>query len=131
MYKAQLRAARAMMGWSQEQLAAAAGVSAQTIKRLEALNERGARESIRKVRSAFERAGIEFINEITKDGEKIGVSYDLIERVALDYELSESLEEVRARLLTVHAFEDDEGRRKVAADALAALERLAEEYSKG
>lgn len=61
----QLKAARTLIGWSQEQLAAAAGVSVPTIKRLEAaegwLGGRQATGS--KIRGALERAGIDFIDE--------------------------------------------------------------------
>jgi transcriptional regulator with XRE-family HTH domain len=61
----QIKAARALLAWSQEQLAAAAGVSIPTIKRLEAqdgpLGGRGDTRS--KIRSAVQAAGIEFIDE--------------------------------------------------------------------
>jgi predicted transcriptional regulator len=61
----QLKAARALLAWSQEQLAAAADVSVPTIKRLEAeeglLGGRSATGT--KIRSALESAGIEFIDE--------------------------------------------------------------------
>jgi len=60
----QVKAARAMLGWSQEQLAGAAGVSIPTIKRLEAHDGPlgGRSDTASKIRSALE-AGVEFINE--------------------------------------------------------------------
>lgn len=60
----QLKAARMLIGWSQEKLAAAAGVSLPTIKRLEAAEGLlGGRETTtRKIRTALEAAGIEFID---------------------------------------------------------------------
>jgi DNA-binding XRE family transcriptional regulator len=61
----QVKAARALLAWSQEQLAAAADVSIPTIKRLEAHDgPLGGRSETRfKIRSALEAAGIEFIEE--------------------------------------------------------------------
>ena len=61
----QLKAARALLGWSQEQLAAAAEVSIPTIKRLEAQEGPlgGRNETGIKIRSALESAGVEFIDE--------------------------------------------------------------------
>ena len=61
----QLKAARTLIGWSQEQLAAAAGVSLPTIKRLEAAEGilGGRKTTAQKIGSALEKAGIEFIDE--------------------------------------------------------------------
>lgn len=61
----QLKAARALLAWSQEQLAAAAYVSVPTIKRLEAQEGPlgGRNETGAKIRLALETAGIEFLDE--------------------------------------------------------------------
>src|SRR6516225_6349577 len=61
----QIKAARALLAWSQEQLAAAAEVSIPTIKRLEAQDGPlgGRNETGSKIRSALESAGVEFIDE--------------------------------------------------------------------
>jgi predicted transcriptional regulator len=61
----QLKAARTLIGWSQEELASAADISLPTIKRLEAAEGiLGGRETTaKKIRSALETAGIEFIDE--------------------------------------------------------------------
>jgi transcriptional regulator with XRE-family HTH domain len=61
----QLKAARALLAWSQEQLAVAADVSIPTIKRLEAQEGLlgGRNETGTKIRLALEAAGIEFIDE--------------------------------------------------------------------
>jgi predicted transcriptional regulator len=61
----QIKAARALLAWSQEELAAAADVSIPTIKRLEAQDGPlgGRSETGSKIRSALEAAGIEFIDE--------------------------------------------------------------------
>src|SRR5205823_67637 len=61
----QIKAARALLAWSQEQLAAAAEVSIPTIKRLEAQDGPlgGRNETGLKIRSALESAGVEFIEE--------------------------------------------------------------------
>ena len=54
-----------LVGWSQEELASAAHMSLPTIKRLEAANGMlGGRETTaQKIRSALEKAGIDFIDE--------------------------------------------------------------------
>ena len=61
----QVKAARALLGWSQQDLARESGVSEPTIGRLEAadgvLGGRG--ETAEKIRVALEKAGIEFIDE--------------------------------------------------------------------
>jgi DNA-binding XRE family transcriptional regulator len=61
----QVKAARSLLAWSQEELAAAANVSIPTIKRLEAEDGPlgGRDETGVKIRSALESAGIEFIDE--------------------------------------------------------------------
>lgn len=62
---AQVKAARALLGWSQADLARRSGVSEPTIARLEALKgELGGREgTAARIRTALELAGIEFIDE--------------------------------------------------------------------
>ena len=58
----QIRAARALVGWSQTQLAEASGVSLPTIKRLEAKGvERSAVATAEAVRKALEGAGVQFL----------------------------------------------------------------------
>jgi transcriptional regulator with XRE-family HTH domain len=61
----QIKAARVLLGWSQERLAEASGVAIPTVKRLEAKDgELGGREETReKIRAALEKAGVEFIDE--------------------------------------------------------------------
>jgi predicted transcriptional regulator len=61
----QVKAARSLLAWSQEDLAAAADVSIPTIKRLEAHDGPlgGRDETGVKIRSALESAGVEFIDE--------------------------------------------------------------------
>ena len=61
----QLKAARALIGWSQEELASAADVSLPTIKRLEAAEGwlAGRQTTTHNIRTALEKAGIEFIDE--------------------------------------------------------------------
>ena len=61
----QIKASRALLAWSQEQLAAAAGVSIPTVKRLEAQDGPlgGRSETGSKIRSALEASGVEFIDE--------------------------------------------------------------------
>jgi DNA-binding XRE family transcriptional regulator len=61
----QIKAARALIAWSQEQLAEAADISIPTIKRLEANDGPlgGRIETGAKIQASLERAGIEFIDE--------------------------------------------------------------------
>ena len=62
----QIRAARGLLGWSQTQLAEAAGRSLPTIKRLEREDGEGpaVSDDVRgAVQKALEKAGVEFIPE--------------------------------------------------------------------
>jgi transcriptional regulator with XRE-family HTH domain len=60
----QLRAARSLLGWSQSTLAARAGLSLPTVKRVEAdLGPRVSDEARSKLRRTLESAGVEFIDE--------------------------------------------------------------------
>jgi predicted transcriptional regulator len=61
----QVKAARALLAWSQEQLASAAGVSIPTIKRLEAQDGPlgGRSKTAQQIEAALKEAGIEFIDE--------------------------------------------------------------------
>jgi transcriptional regulator with XRE-family HTH domain len=60
----QLRAARGLLGWSQSELAARAGLSLPTVKRLEAgFGPHVSNEARAKLQRAIEAAGIEFIDE--------------------------------------------------------------------
>ena len=60
----QLRAARGLLGWSQSKLAARAGLSLPTVKRVEAdLGPRVSDEARNKLRRTLESAGVEFIDE--------------------------------------------------------------------
>jgi len=61
----QIKAARALLAWSQSDLAKSSGVSVPTIARLESTDgEVGGRaETGERIRSALEKAGVEFIEE--------------------------------------------------------------------
>jgi transcriptional regulator with XRE-family HTH domain len=60
----QVRAARGLIGWSQTQLAEAAGLSLPTVKRFETNNSvKVSDEAISKMVDALEAAGVEFIPE--------------------------------------------------------------------
>jgi predicted transcriptional regulator len=62
---AQIRAARALLGWRQEDLSKASGVGTATIQRLEKrdIPLAGYVSTILRIQAAFEKAGIIFINE--------------------------------------------------------------------
>lgn len=70
----QIRAARALLGWSQAHLAEAAGVSAITVKRLEAAEEafQARFDTVMKIKAAVEGAGVVF--HLQADGLVHGVS---------------------------------------------------------
>jgi transcriptional regulator with XRE-family HTH domain len=69
---AQMRAARALLGIDQKQLAELAGVSLPTIQRMEASdgNVRGVIDTLIKVVEALDRSGIELIgdNAVSREG---------------------------------------------------------------
>ena len=59
---AQVKAARALLGWSQGKLADATGLGIATIKRLELSSTlRGAATTLWKVQTVLEDAGVEFL----------------------------------------------------------------------
>ncbi len=75
-----MRAARALLGIDQRQLAELAGVSLPTIQRMEASDGtvRGVIDTLTKVIEAFDRAGIEMIGENTPcTGSGRGVRFKL------------------------------------------------------
>jgi transcriptional regulator with XRE-family HTH domain len=65
-----MRAARALLGWDQKQLATAAGVSLPTVQRMEGSDGtvRATVDTLEKVITALNRAGIELIGEGTASG---------------------------------------------------------------
>jgi transcriptional regulator with XRE-family HTH domain len=62
---AQLRAARALLGWRQEEIAQAAKISVATIRRIESQEGplAGYVSTLVKIQAAFEHAGIQFIDD--------------------------------------------------------------------
>jgi transcriptional regulator with XRE-family HTH domain len=60
-----VKAARALLGWSQADLAAKARISEPTVARLEAATGelRGRPDTVGRLRDALEAAGVEFIDE--------------------------------------------------------------------
>ncbi|WP_237182118.1 helix-turn-helix transcriptional regulator [Roseomonas marmotae] len=67
---AQVRAARGLLGWSQDQLAAASGVPKRTVARLELGEGTPQRRTLAAIRTALEAAGVIFVEE---NGEGPGV----------------------------------------------------------
>ena len=64
-YSSQIRAARALLGWSQSKLARAAGVGLATLQRIEQ-NEgvvKGNFSTILKIQNVLEKAGIQFTDD--------------------------------------------------------------------
>jgi transcriptional regulator with XRE-family HTH domain len=66
-YSAQIRAARALLGWSQGELARRAGVGPATLQRIEQSDGivKGNFSTIIKIQKALEQAGIHFIEDDT------------------------------------------------------------------
>jgi transcriptional regulator with XRE-family HTH domain len=73
LYAAQIRAARALLDWRQEELAKASGIGTATIQRIEKSDGPiGSYVStLMRIQSAFEKAGIRFLDNDTEGG--IGV----------------------------------------------------------
>jgi transcriptional regulator with XRE-family HTH domain len=71
-FAAQIRAARALLGWSQTQLAAAADVGLATLQRIEQSDGvvKGKFATVLKIQNALEQAGIQFTDD---EGDGIGV----------------------------------------------------------
>ena len=72
-FSREIRAGRALLGWSQLELAEAASVGVATVRRLEAAGTeiRGSADTLWKIQQALEAAGIEFIPE--EEGRGAGV----------------------------------------------------------
>jgi transcriptional regulator with XRE-family HTH domain len=60
---AQCRAARGLIGWSQQELAKNAGVGTVAVHQLESGTSQPRRATLDVIRRAFEKAGVEFIEE--------------------------------------------------------------------
>ncbi|KAB2920017.1 MAG: helix-turn-helix transcriptional regulator [Hyphomicrobiaceae bacterium] len=60
---AQLRAARALVGWSRDDLAARSGISAPTVRDFEVNGSDPKLGTVQKWRRALEAVGVEFIDE--------------------------------------------------------------------
>ena len=65
---AQLRAARALIGWSREDLSKHSGVGANTTKDFEINNSDPKLGTVQKWRRALEAAGVKFIDADDQDG---------------------------------------------------------------
>ena len=62
-FSSEMRAARALLGWSQLDLAKAASIGVATVRRLESARGeiRGAAETVWKIQKALEAGGVEFL----------------------------------------------------------------------
>jgi len=70
---AQLRAARALVGWSRDTLAVRSGTSAPTIQAFEALGSDPKLSTLNKWYRALEGSGVEFIDDSAEDDRGPGV----------------------------------------------------------
>ena len=70
LYVEQIRAARALLGWNQQELADQAGIGSATIKRLESKPGllSGSAETAWRIQGALEKAGIIFIDADDTNG---------------------------------------------------------------
>jgi len=79
-FPAEIRAGRALLGWSQIRLAAAASVGVATVRRLEgAGSPRGSVDTLWKIQRALEDAGIEFIPAAEGKGPGVRLKSDPLE----------------------------------------------------
>lgn len=78
----QIRAARALLGMSQDELAATADIGVVTLKRLEAAGTeiRGSAKTLSKIQRALTQAGITFIEDDGVHGPGVRLSSSLYER---------------------------------------------------
>jgi transcriptional regulator with XRE-family HTH domain len=65
---AQLRAARAIVGWSREELADESGMSPQAIREFELGSSDPKMGTVQKWKRALEAAGVAFLDETESDG---------------------------------------------------------------
>jgi predicted transcriptional regulator len=66
---AQIRAARAMIGWKQTDLASAAGISEMSIKNIERGTTDPRSSTVQAIQTALEKAGVVFLDEgVNRDG---------------------------------------------------------------
>ncbi|KIP99529.1 hypothetical protein RU07_18755 [Agrobacterium tumefaciens] len=70
---AQIRGARALLGWSAAELAEHSGVSFSTIRRMEISAETVRKEALSRVRDTLKRAGVNFFQD-RKAGLLIGLA---------------------------------------------------------
>jgi predicted transcriptional regulator len=61
----QLRAARALLGWTQEELSGKAKVAVGTVKRMEGFNGHveARTDTLRRIVAVLEKAGLQFLND--------------------------------------------------------------------
>lgn len=69
---AQLRAARALLGWSRDKLAAMSGTAAETVKGFELRGSDPKLSTLNKWRRVLERAGVVFIDPNPMGGDELG-----------------------------------------------------------
>jgi transcriptional regulator with XRE-family HTH domain len=60
---AQIRAARALLGWRQEDLSKASGIGTATVRRIESSNRSAYVSTLSRIQTALETAGILFIDD--------------------------------------------------------------------
>ncbi|MDC7745966.1 MULTISPECIES: helix-turn-helix domain-containing protein [Rhizobium] len=65
-----IRAARALLGWSQERLAVEAGITAKSLRDIESGTRRPTRKTNGQIRAVFERENVQFI-AANHDGNEI------------------------------------------------------------
>lgn len=70
---AQIRGARAMLGWSASQLAKKTGISFSTIRRMEVSTAKVRKEALTRLREAFEQEGVQFLCD-GKGGVSVGLT---------------------------------------------------------
>jgi predicted transcriptional regulator len=83
-FSLQLKAARAVVGWSQAQLAERSGVARPTIARIEALMMQPRLDTVGKLKQAFLQAGLQIL-----DGEPVGGFSLIVNAAALESLMSD------------------------------------------
>jgi len=131
----QIKAARAILDWSQDDLAREAGVSIQTVKRAEASQTFGVvpvgSDMIAKIKEAFDRAGVEVSSELRPDGSgSIGITRHVQDQQFTMYELYGDMVDAVSALKRVESKETSKDRRAVITGMRENAELMADTYLK-
>ena len=128
----QVRAARGLLNWSQDRLATVAGVSSQTVKRLEADSSAAlTHETETKIRDALVNEGIDFIHEIDDDGfGRLGVTIRIFDEMYRVRTIADLFHHVATTMRRIREIDASGTRRATVEKLEGEIEKLVEDYEK-